>query len=273
VIRLLLTDVDGTLIGSGSVIHPRVLAALETARGAGLHLAICTGRPLFSRAKEYAELVSPAEPHIFQNGAHVAKLDGNSIHQSILARGAYQELVALSRRTGIALEVYTAARCFVELHTEIAVQHQHLIGISAEHRDLLSITEPVLRAQWVNTASDEGMLFSQMQTIANIQFSSAGTPDMPDVLFTSVTRAGTSKLEGATALAAYYGVTIAETMMVGDGDNDVELLAAVGLGVAMGNASPAALNAAKTRVGHVNDGGLADAVGLALETLKPEVKA
>jgi hydroxymethylpyrimidine pyrophosphatase-like HAD family hydrolase len=120
--------------------------------------------------------------------------------------------------------------------------------------------------------ADEAMLFDAMQAIPNIQFSSAGTPDMPDALFTSVTRAGTSKLEGAMALAAYYGVTIAETMMVGDGDNDVELLAAVGLGVAMGNASPAALKAAKTRVGHVNTGGLADAIGLALETLKPEVK-
>jgi Cof subfamily protein (haloacid dehalogenase superfamily) len=264
--RVILTDVDGTLIGKGSEIQPKVLESLEKARNAGLHLAICTGRPVFSRAAEFAQIVSPTEPHIFQNGAHVVTLDGRSIHQSILNHASYVELVALSRRISIALEVYTATRCFVEQHTAIAEAHERLIEIKTHHADLLSLSEPVLRAQWVHTRSERAALEAATRAIANVQFSSAGTPDMPDALFTSVTQVGTSKLEGATALAKHHGVTLEEVMMVGDGDNDIEILEAVGWGVAMGNASPGAKAAAKYHVGDVEDSGLAEAIELALET-------
>jgi hypothetical protein len=259
-------DVDGTLIGTGSVIHPRVLNTLERARATGLHLAICTGRPLYSRAKEYAELVSSTEPHIFQNGAQVARVDGSAIHTSLLPRAAYHDLVALSRRSGHALEVYTATQCCAEIFTDVAVEHQRLIEIDAQPRDLLAVTAAILRAQWVIRLPDKPGLEAAMAGIPNIQFASAGTPDMPDATFTSVTRLGTSKLEGAAALAAHYGVTLEQTMMVGDGDNDIELIAGVGCGVAMGNASPGALAAARHRVGNVNDGGLADALELAMRS-------
>jgi Cof subfamily protein (haloacid dehalogenase superfamily) len=263
--RLILTDVDGTLIGKGSQIQPKVLEALTKARNAGLHLAICTGRPVFSRAAEYAAVVSPQEPHIFQNGAHVVTLNGRTIHQSILNHASYLELVAASRRIRIALEVYTATTCFLEQHTAIAEAHERLIEIKIHHLDLLSLSEPVVRAQWVHTQAERAMLETIMQSIPNIQYSSAGTPDMPDAVFTSVTQIGTSKLEGATALARHYGVSLEEVMMVGDGDNDIEILEGVGWSVAMDNASPRARAAAKYIVGDVEDGGLADAIELALE--------
>ncbi len=265
-IRLLLTDVDGTLIGTGSQILPLVLKALERAREAGLHLAVCTGRPLFSRAAEYAALVSGDEPHIFQNGAHVAYLNGQTIHRSVLRRDSYNALVAVSRRVGIALEVYTEGECFVELHTEIAEEHQRLIEIPARHQDLLSLEAPILRAQWVHTRAQLPLLEAEMRAIPDIQYASAGTPDMPDALFTGATRLGTSKLEGACALARHYGVTLQETMMVGDGDNDIEIIQGVGFGVAMGNGSPGVKRAARRIVGNVDDGGLAEAIALALET-------
>ncbi len=264
-IKLILTDVDGTLIGTGSTIHPNVLLKLEQARAAGLHLAICTGRPLFSRAAEYAKLISEREPHIFQNGAQVARVDGSSLFASILPRSAFLELVALSRRTGHALEVYTASRCYAELFSDVAVQHQRLIEIPVTFKDLLSITEPVLRVQWVVTRDQLPAIELEMAGIQDIQFSSAGTPDMPNAVFTSVTKLGTSKLEGASVLASYYGVNLSETMMVGDGDNDIELLAGVGLGIAMGNASAGAKAAARVSVRDVDEGGLADAINLALE--------
>ena len=264
-IRLILIDVDGTLIGTGSTIPSKVLAKLEQARATGLHLAICTGRPLFSRAAEYAKLIAASEPHIFQNGAQVARVDGSSLSASILPRAAVLELVALSRRTGHALEVYTASRCCAELFTDVAVQHQRLIEIDATPKDLLSITEPVLRVQWVIARDQLPMIERELASIAEIQFSSAGTPDMPNAVFTSVTKLGTSKLEGANVLAGHYGVSLAQTMMVGDGDNDIELLEAVGMGVAMGNASAGAKAAARVSVRDVDDGGLADAIDLALE--------
>ncbi len=263
-IRLILTDVDGTLIGKGSQIHPRVLVALEVAREAGIHLGICTGRPLYSLARDYAKLVSKDGVHIFQNGAHACQVDGTTIHQSILPRGAFQELVAFSRSSRIALEVYTASGCFAEVQSSISLEHQRLIQLAVTQTDVLALPEPIIRAQWVVTPAEFPVIEAAMQHIEGISYSSAGTPDLPDHVYTSVTRAGTSKLEGAEAVAKHYGLTLEQVMMVGDGENDLEILAGVGFGVAMDNASKRVKETARVVVPHVNQGGLADAIGLAL---------
>jgi Cof subfamily protein (haloacid dehalogenase superfamily) len=268
-IKLILTDVDGTLIGTGSRIHARVLPAIEAAKAAGIHLGICTGRPLYSLAKDYARLVSSDGVHIFQNGAHAGKLDGMVVHQSLLPQAAYTQLVELSRQLQIGLEVYTASACYAEVQTDISREHQDLIQLAVTETDLLGLPEPVIRVQWVIHPEQHSQIVAAMQSIMGISHSSAGTPDLPHHLYTSVTRAGTSKLEGANAVAGFYGLDLAQVMMVGDGENDLEILRGVGFGVAMGNASPSVKQAARAVVAHVNDGGLAEAIGLALATHQP----
>ncbi|MFN3266385.1 MAG: HAD family hydrolase [Deinococcales bacterium] len=270
-IKLLLTDVDGTLIGTGSHIHPKVHAALQAAQKAGLHLGICTGRPLYSLAKDYAHLVSSQGVHIFQNGAHAGKLDGTIIHQSLLPKSAYLSLVQLSRDLGFGLEVYTTSKCYAEIQTEISLEHQRLIQLEVQKTDLLHLPEPVVRVQWVITPEQYGIIEAAMRPMMGISYSSASTPDLPHHLYTSVTRAGTSKLEGAQAVANFYGLSLDQVMMVGDGENDLEVLQGVGFGVAMGNAPDKVKHVSKAVVAHVNEGGLAQAIALALESWVPPV--
>ena len=65
-------------------------------------------------------------------------------------------------------------------------------------------------------------------------------------------------------VASEYGLDMERVMMVGDGENDVAAMQVVGHPVAMGNAEPAARAAARYTVGHVDAGGLREAVALAL---------
>jgi hydroxymethylpyrimidine pyrophosphatase-like HAD family hydrolase len=74
------------------------------------------------------------------------------------------------------------------------------------------------------------------------------------------------KAEGLRVLAERYGITPERVVAVGDADNDLPMLAAAGLGVAMGNAYPAALAAADRVIGR-ND---TDAIGLLVEELVGE---
>ena len=73
-IRLIGIDVDGTLVGTSGVIHPTVWAATEKARREGIHLVLCSGRPAFGLALDYARRLDPAGWHVFQNGASVIDL-------------------------------------------------------------------------------------------------------------------------------------------------------------------------------------------------------
>ena len=68
-IRLILIDIDGTLIGEDATIHPSTYPALERARKGGIHLGIATGRPGFGVALEFARVVSENDLHIFNSGA------------------------------------------------------------------------------------------------------------------------------------------------------------------------------------------------------------
>jgi hydroxymethylpyrimidine pyrophosphatase-like HAD family hydrolase len=89
----------------------------------------------------------------------------------------------------------------------------------------------------------------------------AGAPTMPGLVFASVTARGVSKLAAAHSVAAHYGLPdLKRVAMAGDGDNDLELIRAAGLGIAMGNAPGHVRAAADRVVGHVDEAGLADAL-------------
>jgi hydroxymethylpyrimidine pyrophosphatase-like HAD family hydrolase len=66
-------------------------------------------------------------------------------------------------------------------------------------------------------------------------------------------------------MVSEYGIALDEVMYVGDGHNDVVAMRLVGCPVAMGNADQDAKEAAVTTVAHVDDGGLVEALDLAVE--------
>ena len=66
---------------------------------------------------------------------------------------------------------------------------------------------------------------------------------------------GASKLNAIRTVCAHLGCSLADVMAIGDGDNDAEMLAGVGCGVAMGNATERARLAANFQVDdHLHDG-------------------
>nr|MBC7245991.1 HAD family phosphatase [Chloroflexota bacterium] len=71
---------------------------------------------------------------------------------------------------------------------------------------------------------------------------------------------GISKATGISWLAKYLGVARKETMAIGDGDNDIEMLEWAGFGVAMGNATPAAKAVADWIAPPVEEDGMAIAL-------------
>lgn len=271
-IGLILIDIDGTLVGTEDVIAPAVWDAVDEARAAGVHLAICTGRPGSGDALHYARLVSPDEPHIFQSGASVNWVDGRTVHVVEFPAASYPGQVGLARRTGQAFEVYTPTACFIERQTPWGRAHEEAIGLTTTLvPDLLDLPDrrdvdgPVVRTHWVVPWGQWPPIEDEIRGDGGLEVSVARHADLTGACFTSVTARGISKASAAAVLARHHGLSLARTAMVGDGDNDLSVLRAVGLPIAMGNGTDAVKAAAAHTVAHVDDGGLAEAIRVALQ--------
>lgn len=259
---LVCIDVDGTLVGSSGEVHEDVWAAARRVREAGVRLALCSGRPAFGRARGYAETLDPSGWHIFQNGASVVNVATLASQSSPLSGAVVTALVERARLLGRVLELYTDTEYAVELATRRAVEHADLLGLPFNARDLLSLEGRIVRAQWVLTHEEAAALTSE--DTLGLSVSPAGSPVMPDTMFVSLTTPGVDKASAVLGLAEAYGVPGERVMMVGDGHNDAVAMRAVGYGVAMGNADDEARAAARLHVGHVDAGGLIEALDLAL---------
>ncbi|WIG60035.1 MAG: hypothetical protein OJF49_002783 [Ktedonobacterales bacterium] len=262
-IRLILIDVDGTLVGRNGV-HPATWEALEQARQRGVHLGLCTGRPGCGRALAHARRVAPAGLHIFHGGAVVSLPGQPAAYCSMLPRDAFHALVAVSRREGQPLEAYTERGYFLEWETALIRVHARHLEMEPEVCDLLEIATPVVRAQWVVDEQDWPHFRALTALAGEIEIQPATAPWSPGTVFANLTRVGASKSSALRWLAGHYGLEVSEVAMIGDAENDLDAMEAAGLGIAMGNASAAVKERARLVVGDVDAGGLAEAIGRAL---------
>jgi Cof subfamily protein (haloacid dehalogenase superfamily) len=261
-IELICIDVDGTLVGAAGTVPPEVWPAAALARSGGARIAVCSGRPGFGHARGYAERLDAGGWHVFQNGASVVQLaTGESVSERLPSE-AVALLVERARSTGRLLELYTDGGYAVESGGEWARAHAGLLGVPFARRAFESLGGGVVRAQWlVAREALDGVL---AESYPGLEMAASTSPVMPDTVFVNMTAAGVNKGSAVRAVAAAYGVPLARVMFVGDGENDLSAMGAVGYPVAMANAEPAVRAAAARTVGHVDRGGLAEALALAL---------
>ena len=261
-VRLICIDVDGTLVGSSGTVLPETWAAADRARAAGIHLAICSGRPAFGLSRGYAERLDPAGWHVFQNGASIVHLAAHRSLSSTLMPEHVAFLVERARNTGWTLELYTDTEYAVESTTPRARAHADLLGVPFAPRPFSSLTDPIVRAQWLLPLDLESVALAE--PVPGIEMTPSTSPVMPDTCFVNMTARGVNKARAVRVIAAEYGVPLDQTMFVGDGRNDLDAMREVGWAIAMANAEPELHEVARHVVSHVDDAGLAEALDMAL---------
>jgi Cof subfamily protein (haloacid dehalogenase superfamily) len=263
-IRLIGIDVDGTLVGSSGIVHPAVWSAAERARELGIHLTLCSGRPAFGTGLAYAKQLDSSGWHIFQNGSSIVHLSSRQSRSVTLPPEHVRELVSRARTTGDTLELYSDSEFVSESASEWAKAHAHLLGVPFAPKPFESLTQPIVRAQWLFTAEQAQVFMAAAHP--GLEVAQSTSPLMPDTQFVGITKEGVSKGNALRSVAAEYGVALRDVMYVGDAGNDLSALRIIGHPVAMGNAAAAVIKAATRTVGPVDQGGLAEALALAIAT-------
>lgn len=260
---LVCIDVDGTLVGPSGSPTDAVWAAADAAVARGQHLALSTARGAFGPTFGYAQRLDPSGWHVFHTGAAVVHTGSGEVLGDPLDPSVVSLVEQLEREQGWVLEYYAARDYTVVGDHPLAVEHAGLLGVPFVSRPVADLDGDVLRVQFVVPTTDADAVASAMTEVAgSCTFSAATSPVMPGVSFLTITPPGVTKATAIQRVADQLDCTMADVMMVGDGHNDLDAVAAVGHGVAMGNAEPEVKAVARHHVASVDHDGLAEALEL-----------
>lgn len=266
--RIVATDLDETLLDSTHHVPLRVREAVALARARGVRLVLATGRPFSSvegTLGELGMLGAPDEHVLSFNGGVLTRVgDPTPLTTCRLPRERAEALYRFGVERGLSMHVNTLDPVYVYryLPEERAYVGDRMRVVETSAPDLSPVYgdgHEVVKLLYMSL--DMGLLRDARDELARL-----GLTDGLDVCFSAnryleCNAPGVNKGAGLMALARRLGVDASEVMAVGDSSNDVSMLRAAGLGVAVANASEEALAAADYVCRADNDaGGVAEAL-------------
>ena len=267
-IKLISFDLDGTFLDDKKNIHPDNIKAIEAAAAKGVHIVPATGRT-YTGLPQVLRDIPFIRYYITANGAHVydAKEDKVISRAEIplsLAMRFYEyadTLPAIYDCYRLTCGYMTASmwdRCEEFISSPEMLKHvkamRHPVPELKQY--LIETGEDILKMQMFFTDMDERR--RQLELMPRM---------FPELVFSSsipgnieINIAAGTKGQALVRLCRLLGFEPDEAMAIGDGSNDLDMVASAGLGVAMENAIDELKAAAKYVTGHCNEAGFARAI-------------
>lgn len=262
-LALVCLDVDGTLVGSAGEPSPVLWAAADRARARGQRLTLCTARVAMGPTRDWAARLDPDGFHVFHTGATLWRPATDEVITHPLPDQALEAALDTATERGWVFEAYTFDDWAVDSDAPLAVDHAALLGVEHRRRPIDSLDGAVVRLQWVIPVAEVPAALELAPP--GCTASGATSPAMPGAAFVSITRDDVSKAAAVAEVAARFEVVLDQVMMVGDGHNDLSAMQVVGWPVAIGDADPAVVAAARLVVAAVDDDGAAEAIDQSAE--------
>ncbi|WP_195555996.1 Cof-type HAD-IIB family hydrolase [Weissella cibaria] len=263
VYKMLVSDLDETLLNDDGTVHADNLAAIKTAVAHGFKFVPNTGRSfnsvqallktlgLYDQAGQYV---------ISYNGAAIVE---NKDNQVLLTRGMDRELAAQIFRAGLVndqvdVHIYTVDTLFIYNISPTDKQYMAERGVpyelmASDDLAFLANEQPVMKVifehpdQAVREQIRDAVLAAVGADAVEATFSSSR--------YVEFNTKGVDKGSASLLLGEKLGIQRDEIIAAGDNNNDLKMLTAVGLGVSVANGIPAAQEAAAVVTERTNNEG------------------
>jgi Cof subfamily protein (haloacid dehalogenase superfamily) len=263
-IKLITIDIDDTLVNTAKQVTPRVKAALQEATAQGVKVVLTTGRPL-PGVQEYLNELGlnnrDDQYAITYNGGVVQTTNGEELGGEELAYSDYLRLREVADELGAYLQVETIDAAYTSAK-EInywASRENFLIKMPLIIKpvDEMAPNDHYVKFRFIGDEADVDRWRDALpDDVKEAYYIVKSTPQHLEFMHKDATKGS-----GLLTLAAKLGIDQSETMALGDQQNDITMIEAAGLGVAMGNAVPEVKAVADVETTTQNN----DGVGMAVE--------
>jgi Cof subfamily protein (haloacid dehalogenase superfamily) len=258
-VKLMLADVDGTLVTQDKVLTDRAIAAVHQLHDAGVIFAITSGRP----PRGMAMLIEPLgieTPIAGFNGGVMVDRNMNVIEQRALPEALVAPVSDLMKSFSLDVWLYTGADWYVPKADGPHVAREAWT-VKFEPKimkdGINGLTENVAKLVGV---SDDHDAVAKATEAAHDKFGDHVTAAASQPYYLDVTHPLANKGAVAKYLAQRYKLDENDIATIGDMPNDVLMFAHSGLSIAMGNASPEVKRSARRVTTSNEDEGFANAV-------------
>ena len=257
-VRLVLSDVDGTLVTQEKVLTERSIEAVHRLNDAGILFAITSGRP----PRGMAMLVDPlalATPIAAFNGGIVVEPDMSVLEERVIPPDLVPSIVSLLERFALDVWLYRGADWLVR-HLEAphvareasTVRFQPTVIESFE-----GLNDSVAKIVGV---SDDHDAVACAASAAHDTFGDHVSAARSQPYYADVTHPDANKGHVVQSLALRYRIREEQIATIGDMPNDVLMFARSGLSIAMGQSGREVQRAARRVTASNDEDGFAEAV-------------
>lgn len=265
-IKLIALDLDGTLLDPRGQITPDTRQAIAQARRAGVRVVLDTGRPIpeaiwFARQAGCDGLIS-----CLGGAALVDGTTGEVLRRWDIPEPSGERALELCLGRDIELMLFMGPEIVLDPFSKQSLLRTY--PYPAFHDNAVTVADPMaykrqrgLPLTKIHGDQNQGAYpLNELAALPGLELTASNDHDF------ELVPAGVDKGRTLALLALMYGIPLKDCAAVGDSDNDLAMLRAVGAPIAMGNASPSVKGAARWVTASNGEEGVARAIRMCLES-------
>jgi Cof subfamily protein (haloacid dehalogenase superfamily) len=259
VIKLLLSDVDGTLVRPDKSLAPRTIEAVHKLHKAGIHFAVTSGRP----PRGMAMLIEPLElaaPLAGFNGGLVVEPDLSVLEERVIPDEVVPRSIELLASFGLAVWVYRGRDWLVrDADGPHVARETHTVQFEPTVVEDFADDGATHVAKIVGVSDDHDVVLAA-ESAAHDQLGDHVSASRSQPYYLDITHPRANKGAVVTFLSERFAIRPEGIATIGDMPNDVLMFALSGLSIAMGNAHREVQRAARHVTTTNDEDGFANAV-------------
>ncbi len=234
--RMIFSDMDGTLLKGTSELTDGNRKSICRAVAAGVDFVICTGRGIYGveRFLQQLNLIGTKGFVICQNGAAVYDLHTmEMVQKHTFSAQELEPVVTAARRLGIAVYLYDDRTFLAEADTDEVRRYCNIM-----HTDMRILEDGLTYAgrftKCLLSGANDRLVRLRAETAEAVMGKLDSFYSSPTYL--EFVKTGINKGRALLETAAIAGVSPKQVIAIGDSENDLSMLRAAGLGIAVANA-------------------------------------